>query len=198
MILESTEQATYRRLHELQGPRRPGGGRRKFLLVTVKGIILFLLFTMPLSYGRNDPIGELFPHSDVFTWPNCDDVKPSDFVEVKLVTSANQLRQPSKVCFIKTSDVPNFYFLEKITGKVRYYVDATKSVEEVGSVGTEMVTGGYEDGLNGIALDYDFDETRWMYLFYSIRGFYRVARYKITAANTMDVDSKQVILDIQE
>jgi cytochrome c len=56
----------------------------------------------------------------------------------------------------------------------------------------------FEDGLLGIALDPDFTDNNWMYLYYSPNGeesVNRLSRFKF-ANNKLDQDSEQVILDI--
>lgn len=56
----------------------------------------------------------------------------------------------------------------------------------------------FEDGLLGIALDPDFAENNWMYLYYSPNieeSVNRLSRFKF-ANNKLDLESEQVILDV--
>lgn len=70
--------------------------------------------------------------------------------------------------------------------------DATAEVHRM-DVWTE-----FEDGLLGIALDPDFSENEWLYLYYSPNieeSINRLSRFKF-AGNRLDESSEQVILDV--
>lgn len=129
-----------------------------------------------------------------FSWPGCDDAAAGHFSVKPIVTrEKDDLHKPLKIAFHKVGEQVNFYFIE-MGGRVRYYKDGANAVEEVGKVPAHL--GGTEDGLTGIALDPGFDANRKMYLFYSINGFYRLARYLVTGGNQLDMASMKVFLDV--
>lgn len=56
----------------------------------------------------------------------------------------------------------------------------------------------HEDGILGLALDPDFEQNNWLYLYYSPNGeasVNRLSRFKWTG-NTIDFDTEQAILDV--
>ena len=81
------------------------------------------------------------------------------------------------------------------SGAIKVYDPDFEAVAEVHSmdVWTE-----FEDGLLGIALDPDFAQNNWLYLYYSPNGeesVNRLSRFKFSG-NTLDESSEQVILDV--
>lgn len=80
-------------------------------------------------------------------------------------------------------------------GKVNLY---DPDFEAATTVNTFDVWTDFEDGMLGIALDPDFAENNWMYLYYSPNiedSVNRLSRFKWTG-NSIDEDSEQVILDV--
>jgi cytochrome c len=103
------------------------------------------------------------------------------------------------------------FFTELWSGRVRVYDPATQTTSVAADLdvfiqpGATETNGNTEDGLAGIALDPDFAENGWVYLFYSPAGpqFYPVgvqeaqyvSRFTMTG-NTLDLGSEKVLLQI--
>lgn len=81
------------------------------------------------------------------------------------------------------------------TGAVKVYDPDFEAEAEIANfdVWTE-----FEDGMLGIALDPDFEENEWFYLYYSPNieeSVNRLSRFKLSG-NSIDKESEQIILDV--
>ncbi|WP_345023595.1 PQQ-dependent sugar dehydrogenase [Streptomyces sedi] len=87
-----------------------------------------------------------------------------------------------------------------------FYVDRNGEVKVVSpdglvsTAGTVPVYVGQEFGLLGIALDPDFTDNGWLYLYYSPAGSEqvdRVSRFTVDEGDTLDMESEQVLLTVE-
>ena len=86
-----------------------------------------------------------------------------------------------------------------------FYVERGGALKIIDAAGNSTTTAGrldvhngHEDGLLGIALDPDFDENQWIYLFYSPAGGaprQYISRFEMDG-NTLDGSSEQILLEI--
>lgn len=90
------------------------------------------------------------------------------------------------------------FFTELVKGQVRIYDPEQKSTVTAATI---PVYGGGENGLLGLALDPEFDENQWIYVYYSPvdtpvpNGFNRLSRFTMDG-NTMDLSSETVMLEV--
>ncbi|MEM1096795.1 MAG: ThuA domain-containing protein, partial [Bacteroidota bacterium] len=87
-------------------------------------------------------------------------------------------------------------FIAERRGQVRIHTPSTGITETVGTVD---VYSEQENGLLGLALDPNFDDTQWIYLFYSppgSRAVQNVSRFTMNG-DMLDLGSEELILEIE-
>ncbi|KZM33815.1 ThuA domain-containing protein [Oerskovia enterophila] len=87
------------------------------------------------------------------------------------------------------------FFTELVRGQVRIYDPELKSTVTAATI---PVYGGGEDGMLGLALDPQFEQNDWVYLYYSPQdggSVNRLSRFTMEG-NTMKLDSEVVMLEI--
>lgn len=105
---------------------------------------------------------------------------------------ATNLDEPMELAVMKDHKV---LFIQR-KGEIRLWNPETETLKDIIKfpVHTE-----FEDGLLGLALDPNFEENRWIYLFYSPVGdewVQHVSRFVFTEEETLDVSSEKVLLKI--
>lgn len=153
---------------------------------------------------------QLRPAQAAFTYPGCVDAEENQFRYVPVIGQSDpvnvgspvkkplavdpDLFEPLHLDFdLKADGKTDIYFVEK-SGTVKHFNASTYSVSVLGNV-TGISTGG-EMGLSGIALDPDFRNNRWLYLYYaqSSPAEFRVARFTLNASGKLDNASQKVLL----
>lgn len=87
------------------------------------------------------------------------------------------------------------YIVEK-PGTVRMLVDSERVEEPFLNITDRVGSGGYEQGLLGIAFPPDYSESRVFYVYYTNHRDYTVlSRFMVADNNIADPDSEQVILE---
>lgn len=127
----------------------------------------------------------------------CAPVQATEFRITTVVNrTAGDLNEPVKLDFdMDAEGNVDIYWVER-TGRVRKYDAKTKQSMVVGRPAD--VFSGDEHGLNGIALDPAFKQNRNVFLFHSVTGVgFRVMRYTLTSAFTLDMASAKVVLEIK-
>ncbi|MEM1136625.1 MAG: ThuA domain-containing protein [Bacteroidota bacterium] len=109
---------------------------------------------------------------------------------MKVVFSEN-LYEPMEFDFL---DETHIIFVER-RGSIKVQNTITKVLTEVATLNVHT---GHEDGLLGVAVDPDYKNNNWVYLFYSPVGDVpkqHVSRFKLSD-NTLDFDSEKILLEI--
>ncbi len=134
-----------------------------------------------------------------FTYPGCAAVDSADFHMVPLVTNKtdNTMQEPLKMALhANAQGNVDVYFVQRY-GLVRKYDGTAKSVTNLANFnyGTDSISAGYSEGLEGIALDPAFDSNHWMYLYLAIKTSWRVERYTLSG-NSLDLSTKKTIFAV--
>jgi glucose/arabinose dehydrogenase len=162
------------------------------------------------------------------TYEGCGDLKDSDFkltTLVGFVTNDRDMWEPIEMTFDPVYDNQgkmhvNIYWVQRghrtntnHPGEIRFYDARTGTASTVGKLGKDFGSPVYlgdgtnENGVTGIALDPDFKENRFLYIYYStldsqslrtdqIPAAFVVERYTATAQNTIDPASGKRLLTI--
>ncbi|MBB6470853.1 ThuA domain-containing protein [Sphaerisporangium rubeum] len=120
---------------------------------------------------------------------------------VKADCSASQSQSYEKVTLDDNTSNPMMLDIAK-DGRV-FYIDRLGDVKIVKTNGSTVTAGrlnvftANESGLLGMALDKDFDTTKWIYLYYSPTGVNvdRLSRFTVNG-DTLDLTSEKTILDV--
>jgi cytochrome c len=147
------------------------------------------------------------PLRAAFTAPDCPDWKPDEFRYVKLVTKFTDttLNEPLKLATALREDGrADVYFIERhgtvkrwnagdnsitVLLKLDTWTDSPDKVDSVGE--------GAETGLEGIALDPEFNRNHRIYLRYEPwnKEVYRISRFEVQG-DSIPLSSEKVILEI--
>ncbi len=142
----------------------------------------------------------------VFKYTGCDDLTDSVFQNVNLVTQSNSgINEPIKMALdADAAGNVDIYWVER-HGGVKRYNGAAKTVD---SLATIFVADEFESGLTGIALDPNFKNNHWIYLYYTYGGasgakkpgstgyWFRLSRFTLGANNKLNTSSEIVLLSI--
>jgi cytochrome c len=97
---------------------------------------------------------------------------------------------------LDVADDGTVYYIQR-TGELRAYDPASHTTTTAGVL--DVYTGG-EDGLVGLALDPDFAENRWLYLYYSPAAseedVNRLSRFTLAEDGTLDLSSERTLLEV--
>ncbi|HLP43062.1 MAG TPA: PQQ-dependent sugar dehydrogenase, partial [Fibrobacteria bacterium] len=146
------------------------------------------------------------------SYPGCDPLKASDFRITEIfnrngqnqpLASESGISEPTNMDLhaVRQGDsvaLVDVYFVERL-GKVKRYDAAAKKVQTLGTIQT---LGQVDNGLMGIALHPDYDNNRWIYLWYSpkqMRGqnrLMRLSRFVVTPQWTLDMGSEKILIEI--
>ena len=142
-----------------------------------------------------------------FTYPGCSDMTGNDFTISTLVSNSTDttIKEPSKMAlFTNAQGNVDVYFVQRY-GKVRKYDGTAKTLSLVGNFNfgsgssmtdtTQIYNGSASssEGLQGIALDPNFNTNHWMYLYFVMKSVWRITRYTVNN-NTLDMNSGKTIL----
>lgn len=150
-----------------------------------------------------------------FTYPDCNPLAASDFVNTELAANKG-LQEP--VAFDLQGEWSaagdsvtqvNIFFTER-KGAVKFYNGATQQVTLAGTIpvmaavpALACCSGADDNGLMGIAVDPNYKVNRWIYVWYGppepdrqINPRLRLSRFTITAQNTLDMGSEKILIDI--
>ena len=133
----------------------------------------------------------------------------SDFEITSIVNNQKDtISQTIKMAFVMPSDTstrPDIIFVQR-TGAIKYYTALTGVVKLIGTLPTDSLSTGVEDGLIGVAVESPFKNRVYVsYAFKTtanpansvINGAFRVARYDMNATTKMlDMASAKVIIDV--
>jgi cytochrome c len=141
-----------------------------------------------------------------FNWPACPDFQESEFRYVKVVTRTLDptLDEPVKMAFDRLPDGRvDVYFVER-HGKIKRYSVSANAVSVIGQLDVYSdtptrvgITGQTEGGLGGIALDPEFRNNGWIYLYYEpwAESVFRVSRFTV-AQGVLQPGSERILLSI--
>ncbi|PXX23713.1 PQQ-dependent sugar dehydrogenase [Arenibacter sp. ARW7G5Y1] len=159
-----------------------------YIIKHTRGLILLCTTTLMLSCGPQERTLSLY--------------KPENNRFEKIVL-ADQLDEPMQFKVFKDGRV---LFVER-KGKIKVFDPQTKQVRIIGDIpvskgyysktGEELSPRG-EDGMQGVALDPNFDMNGWIYLYYSPEGGKHrsiLTRYE-WKGNSIVLDSKKVLLEV--
>jgi glucose/arabinose dehydrogenase len=152
------------------------------------------------------------PAAAQFTHPDCPELKPAEFkmAEIFNRTGANGagasdagLAEPVQFDLhpVKSgeSTLVDIYFVERL-GKVKRYDAAAKKINTLGSIPT---WGKVDNGVMGIALHPDFDNNRWVYIWYAppianagLNRRLKLSRFTLKSDYTLDMASQKDLIDI--
>ncbi|MDD9206260.1 ThuA domain-containing protein, partial [Georgenia sp. 10Sc9-8] len=141
---------------------------------------------------------------------NCSATVADSFEQVTLVIGEENVGEPMALAVLPNGDV-----LHSARDGRLFYTTATG---QSGVAGTIPVYSHDEDGLQGIAVDPNFAENRWVYAYYApvldtppgdapefgepadfepFDGYNLLSRFKLTEDGTLDLDSEQEILQVE-
>ena len=163
--------------------------------------LFFLLFFLLSSFYSSLTFSAL-------SYPECGEISDTDFKQVFLIGKTNMLEplivdeslnEPIEMAL--TSDGEggaDIYFTERF-GTLKFF-DASENT--VDSIGHLTVATNADCGLNGIALDPNFKENNWIFLFYGpkISNFekrdqvFRVSRFTLVN-NYLDTTTEKIIIE---
>ncbi len=130
----------------------------------------------------------------VFSYPNCTDIKETDFQPIMLFTNATSptVEEPLKMGFDR-DDMGNVdvYFVQRF-GFIQKYDAKKKTVIKLIDLAPFH---NVSDGLLGIAMDPQFKTNHWIYVFNTDVKDWRIVRYTVTG-ETINPTSELVILKI--
>jgi cytochrome c len=142
-----------------------------------------------------------------WSYPGCPDISDNDFQQVVLVGKSPlhsprvvdaTLNEPIEFDFVEDGQGNvDIYFTER-HGKLKFYDASENTVTTIGQLNVDSQQ---DCGFNGIVLDPNFKETRWLYLFYtpdvatSEEERYRLSRVTLDADNEMDLTTEKVIFE---
>ena len=130
-----------------------------------------------------------------FTYPNCAASANTDFTVSTLISKVNdaELLEPLKMDFDKDDQGNvNIYFIERL-GEVKYYDAKTKMVKLLGIVPVQTTN---EDGLVGFALDPEFKTKKRIFVYYSTKTTFRIARFNLDPGTlALQVGTEKAILE---
>ena len=86
------------------------------------------------------------------------------------------------------------YYIEHTGSTLKIYDPAQDIIKEAGYIPS---TPGLGQGLLGLAVDVDFVETRWVYMYYHVGLTGRLSRFTLTDDDTLDALSEKVLLTVQ-
>jgi len=150
----------------------------------------------PESYTDPDFVAHVWGGME-YAWG---DYRPVDYTGVKATPEENRFQVEELVLGMNEPMEMDLLpdgrpiWIER-TGAMKIYDPEFEAEAEVANfdVWTE-----FEDGMLGIALDPDFTENNWLYLYYSPNieeSVNRLSRFKFTG-NALDKESEQIILDV--
>ena len=93
----------------------------------------------------------------------------------------------------------NIFFVER-AGKVKFYDGAAKTVKVMGTI---SVWGNADNALFGVVLHPNYDNNRWMYLWFSPKErmgenrLLRLARVTVKSDNTFDTTGMKLLINIK-
>lgn len=149
-----------------------------------------------------------------FSYPGCEDLKASDFKKTEIFTRTagnTSIDEPVQMSLhgVKGADGKvasvDVYFVGR-KGQVKRFTGATKTVVDIGTitVWAGKSGGNNDNGLMGIALDPAFDASRLIYFWYAPpvantaeRRILRLARFKLTAADKLDMASEKILIEFR-
>ena len=128
----------------------------------------------------------------------CAPVAAAEFKMTTVVARATGISEPIKMALdADAQGNVDIYWVERL-GMVKKFTGSTKAVSTLGEL--KYALNDYEGGGTGIVLDPGFKSNRMMYLYYSFgkEGSYswRVSRFTLTGAGTLDMASESIILSI--
>jgi cytochrome c len=144
------------------------------------------------------------------TWPNCLDIKNSDFKTDTLVKTSDGIAEPMKMAFDllagsgeDAKDKVDVYFTERL-GKVRKFDSKSSKVLTIATIALNIDEAGSSDGVLGIALDPSFKTNNYVYIYYTFvaaeatgEKSWRVSRFTLNAAHDkLDLTTEAVVLKI--
>jgi cytochrome c len=146
-----------------------------------------------------------------FSYPKCDDLKPTDFKMTEIFNKDggagafdNSIAEPVQMELHgvkkgKALDHVDIYFVERLGG-VKHFDAGTKKITSMGKINT---LGKADNGLMGISLHPDFDNNKWMYLWYSPNKLLgdnrilRLSRFTVSPADQLDMPSEKIMIEIK-
>ncbi|MDN3688248.1 ThuA domain-containing protein [Cyclobacterium jeungdonense] len=111
-----------------------------------------------------------------------------------ILLDSSYVEEPMELAVAKDGRI--FYIERK--GRIRVYNQKTKEVKVVGTI---PVYHRYEDGLLGLTLDPDFEDNKWIYVFYSApnNAFnYHLSRFTLNGEELINFESEKILLKIHE
>ncbi len=143
----------------------------------------------------------VYPVYSAWQYPGCDDVAADDFREVTVIgkggthnplLSWGTLHEPIEMDFdMDNEGNVDIYFVQR-RGDVVFYDASENAVNKIGDISVNIDN---EMGLVGIALDPNFKENRWIYLFYCpvSPDVFRLSRFTL---NDGQISSEQIFIEI--
>ena len=137
------------------------------------------------------------PAHAALTYPGCPDLKPTDFTVVSLVSYATDktIQEPIKMATdMDAAGNVDVYFTQRF-GKVRKYSGAKKALVTLGDYAfsaAQVPVDRNSLGLNGIALDPDFKNNHWIYLYIGLDNDWHVSRLRLDGEK-LDMTSEKIM-----
>ncbi|MBW8886800.1 MAG: PQQ-dependent sugar dehydrogenase [Fibrobacteres bacterium] len=165
-----------------------------------------------------------FPLWAQLTYPGCSALSASDFKAEELFNRKGTngaaadptLSEPTRADIRVVNKADGSYdhsdiiFVER-TGAVKWYDGVAKKVSLMGTISVHAGEGSQDDnGLMGVVFHPDFENNRWVYLWYTAKQLYqrdnvttggqnrqmRMSRFTVKSDNTLDMSSEKNIIKI--